>query len=169
MKLAEILSKGKVHKGSRVVMMPAFYGHEDVGYALRELEATGTFVDHDDTVLDRIRSLFPEFDARKGDALTFEDSGIITTVHYRPLWNYPHETDRPCPNVEIYGLGFDKMVKNVHRLSPNFVLFSVTTNLFGTVDVKAEEINALKLAGFKIVEEGEYKDEQVERYMISER
>jgi hypothetical protein len=169
MSLAEILSKGNIQKGSKVAMMPAFYGHEDIGYALRELEATGIFVDHDEEILDTIRTLFPEFDARKGDALTFQEHGVITTVHYRPMPNYPHETIRPCPNAEIYGPGFDKMVHNIYTLSPNFVLFSVSTNLFGNVDVRAEEIEALKNAGFKVVEEGTYRDRQVERYIVSRR
>ncbi|OHA93597.1 MAG: hypothetical protein A2W58_01575, partial [Candidatus Zambryskibacteria bacterium RIFCSPHIGHO2_02_38_10.5] len=96
-----------VEKGSKVAMMPVFYGHEEIGYALRELEATGIFVDHDDGILDKIKKLFPEFEIRKGDALTFEERGVITTVHYRPMFNYPHETIRPHSNAEIYGPGFE--------------------------------------------------------------
>ena len=171
MNLTEILSKGNVHKGSRVVMMPAFYGHDYIGNALMELGATGIFVDHNDEILDRIRALFPEFEVRKGDALSFNDSGITTTVHYRPMQNYVYETIRPNPNAEMVIPGFNKMLQNIYRLSPNFVLFSVTTDLSGKVDasIRTEEMNAMRNAGFKVIEEGKYKDRQVSRYMISTR
>jgi len=169
MELPGILAKGKVQKGSKVAMMPAYYGYEDIGYALRELEAVGIFVDHDEEILDGIRTLFPEFDARKGDALTFNEKDVITTVHYRPMHNYPHETIVMAPNNYIYGPGFEKMIQNIHRLSPNFVLFSIATNLFGNINVRAEEMEALHKVGFRVVGEGAYRDGQVERYVISER
>src|SRR3989338_5435840 len=162
MRLTEILSKGMVQKGSKVAMMPVFYGHEEIGYALRELEATGIFVDHNDGILDKIKKLFPEFEIRKGDALTFEERGVITTVHYRPMFNYPHETIRPHSNAEIYGPGFEKMVQNISRLSPNFVLLSIEDKM--AID---EEMDALKKAKFEVVEEGIYISGPVKRYLIS--
>ena len=162
MELTEILSKGKVTKGSKVVMMPAVYGHEDIGKSIRELEAQGIFVDHDSKLLQRIKEMFPEFDVIRGDALEFHQEGIITTVHYRPMFNYPHKTWIPFPNNYIHGPGFEGMVQNIKRLSPNFVLLSADDGR-----AEAEEKMILKETCFHIVEEGLYKNIGVSRYVIS--
>ena len=145
-------------------MMPSYYGYEEIGNALRELGATGIFVDNDVYILDEIKTLFPEFDVKKGDALTFQEEGVITTVHYRPMVNYPHETARPFPKYKMYGPGFEKMVQNISKLSPNFVLLSIEDKW--AID---EEKNALEKAKFKIKEEGIYNSLKVMRYNICEK
>ena len=177
MKLKEILYKGGVREGSSVVMMPSYYKWENIGSALTELGARGIFVDHDiHHVLKKARQRFPSCGAVRGDALSFHAYGIDTAVHVRGIDNYPHGTEviitERSDGVAIGTVpydGFDEMVRNAYRISPNFVLLS-----FQDTGIHTEEMSALEKAAFSVADEGEcedlnFSDGNKFRYTIAQR
>jgi len=161
MGLAKILAKANIGAGSKVAVMPSFYGFDSIGNALRELEAKGVFVDLDKRRLEDIKLKFPEFETVNEDVIKFAGAEIAAVIHYRPMFEYPFEAIKIAPESVIYREGFEKMVGNIRRLSSNFVLIS-------THDPKSinEELNSLSKFGFRVVEQGPYKDKSVERYLI---
>ncbi len=169
MNLTYALSKAGVGKGTKVALMPSALGYEEIGNAVREMEAHLLFVDHNDEVLGKVQRLFPEFEIRKADALTFHEEGILTSVHYRSMENYPHETIKYKGNVVLYWEGFRKMIRNIRKISPNFVLFSNKGYMGDMIRFTSNEQFVLVTEGFTILEEGDCKSPGIDKYTISKR